>query len=38
MTPLEQLYRDLNQPKWFWPAVLSALLLIFVLAGGMLDV
>lgn len=37
MTPLEQLYHDLNQPKWFWPTVLGALLLIFALAENAIE-
>lgn len=38
MTPLEQLYRDLNQPNWFWPSVLGALFLIFALAENAIEV
>jgi len=37
MTPLERLHRDLGAPRWFWPVVLVALLLIFVFAGGLIE-
>jgi len=37
MTPLEQLRRDLGSPRWFWPVVLVAMLLVFMLIGGVID-
>jgi hypothetical protein len=33
-TPLEQLYYELNSPRWFWPAVLAALFLLFIFSGS----
>jgi hypothetical protein len=33
-TPLEQLYVNLNSPRWFWPAVLFVLFLLFIFAGS----
>jgi hypothetical protein len=37
MTQLERIYRDMGSPRWFWPAVMSALFLLFVLSGVVND-
>jgi len=32
---LEQLYRDLGSPRWFWPAIMIVIFLLLVLAGSL---
>jgi len=37
MMSLERLYYSLGAPRWFWPVVLGALLLIFMCAGALIE-